>query len=49
MAVMYYICADCGHAVQEIKMSKVWDPTNTIGEYCEYCANWNPEVVIAYR
>ena len=49
MAVLHYICADCGNAVQEIKMSKLWDPDNMIGEYCDYCNNWNPEVVIAYR
>ena len=49
MASMYYVCADCGDAVQEIKMSKSWDPMMMIGEYCGDCNNWNPEVVIAYR
>ncbi len=49
MAVMYYICADCGNAVQEIKVSRLWDRENRIGEYCDDCNNWNPEVVIAYR
>ena len=49
MAVMHYICADCGNAVQEIKVSRLWDPNNMIGEYCDDCNNWNPEVVIAYR
>jgi hypothetical protein len=49
MAVMYYACADCGNAIQEIKMSKLWDEMNRIGEYCDCCSNWNPEVVVRYR
>ena len=49
MAVMHYICADCGNAVQEIKVSRLWDDANRIGEYCDDCNNWNLEVVIAYR
>lgn len=49
MAVMHYICADCGNAVQEIKVSRLWDRENRVGEYCDDCNNWNPEVVIAYR
>jgi DNA-directed RNA polymerase subunit RPC12/RpoP len=49
MAVMYYMCADCGNAVQEIKVSRLWDRENRVGEYCDDCNNWNPEVVIAYR
>ena len=53
MAVMHYVCADCGNAVQEIKMmlTEIWGPdmANRIGEYCDDCNNWNPEVVIAYR
>lgn len=58
MAVMHYVCADCGNAVQEIKVSRLYrlglegDVTvddQQIGEYCDYCNNWNPEVVIAYR
>jgi hypothetical protein len=49
MAVMYYACADCGNAIQEIKMSKLWDELDRIGEYCDCCSNWNPEVVVRYR
>ena len=49
MAVMYYKCADCGNAVQEIKVSRLWDELNRIGEHCDDCCNWNPEVVVAYR
>lgn len=49
MPAMYYMCADCGNAVQEIKVSRLYDSTNMIGEYCDSCNNWNPEVVIAYR
>jgi ribosomal protein L44E len=51
MAVMHYICADCGNAVQEIMRDRVFGPEDypKIGEYCDNCNNWNPEVVIAYR
>ena len=47
MAVTYWRCADCGNAIQEIKMSRLWD-VNSIGEYCDICNIWNPEVVVAY-
>jgi DNA-directed RNA polymerase subunit RPC12/RpoP len=52
MASMYYVCADCGDAVQEIMSGTGYsDPeiNMKIGEYCDCCNNWNPEVVIAYR
>ena len=45
----YWRCADCGDRVQEIKVARLWDVGNNIGEYCECCEVWNPEVVRAYK
>ena len=46
---LYWRCADCGDRVQEIKVARLWDEGNNIGEYCECCNVWNPEVVRAYK